>query len=110
MPTEFVYSKSGKFDFEIRWDAEEGRDSEIQIGISTHHGEKTLADALSPEPLYAQLTEAPPKPETPEQIASRKLEAFEHYRGIYGQFDRASLNRMIRLLRKARDHVYGRDE
>ena len=110
MPNEFVYSKSGKFDFQITWDAEEGRDPDIQIGISTHHGEKTLADALAPEPLYAQLTEEPPKPETPEQVAARKLAAFDHYRGVYGQFDRASLNRMIRLLRKARDHVYGRDE
>lgn len=107
MPTEFVYSKSGKFDFEIRWDAEEGRDAEIQIGIFTHHGEKTLAEALAPHYINTLVEE---KSETPEQAAARKLEAFDHYRGIYGQFDRASLNRMIRLLRKARDHVYGRDE
>lgn len=107
MPNEYVYSKSGKFDFQITWDAEEGRDPDIQIGISTRHGEKTLTEAL--EPRIAAPAAGVPS-ETPEQAAARKVATFNEYRGIYGQFDRASINRMIRLLRKARDHVYGRDE
>lgn len=31
-------------------------------------------------------------------------------RGMYASFDRAGLNRLIKMLRKARDDAFGRDE
>lgn len=106
MPKEVIYSRSEKFDLEISWDGEEGRDHEVQIGMATRRNEQSLAEALCPPPPETAAVRL----ESPELVAARKLEACEHYRGIYGQFDRASLNRTIRLLRKVRDHVYGRDE
>jgi hypothetical protein len=96
MPKEIIHSRSEKFDIEISWDAESGRDDEVQIGLATRDHAKTLADALIPASAQVDRDER----------ATRLGE----FRGIYGQFDRASLNRTIRLLRKARDHVYGRDE
>lgn len=80
----------------IRAAGEPGRDGEVQIGIATHDNAQTLAEVLAPP--SAQLD------------AEGRADRLGEYRGIYGQFDRASLNRTIRLLRKARDHVYGRDE
>jgi hypothetical protein len=95
MPKEIVHSRSEKFDIEIKWDAE-GLDPEVQIGIATRDNAKTLADALTPASMQLD----------PDERAKR----LDEFRGIYGQFDRASLNRTIRLLRRARDQVYGRDE
>jgi hypothetical protein len=95
VPKEIIHSRSEKFDIEIRWDAE-GHDPEVQIGLATRDNAKTLADALTPP--SAQLD------------ADERSARLGEFRGIYGQFDRASLNRTIRLLRRARDTVYGRDE
>lgn len=33
-----------------------------------------------------------------------------HGTGMYASFDRAGINRLIKILRKARDDAYGRDE
>jgi hypothetical protein len=95
VPKEIVHSRSEKFDIEIRWDAE-GHDPEVQIGLATRDNAKTLADALTPASMQLD--------------ADERAARLGEFRGIYGQFDRASLNRTIRLLRRARDTVYGRDE
>lgn len=85
MPKEKIYDGSEKFDLQIGWRKD---DPDVQIGISTHDG-RSLADWLADNQEPAGLPQ---------------------FDSIWGNFGRDGINRMIRMLRKARDEAYGRDE
>ena len=82
MPKEKIYDEASMYDAEVTWEP----DKYVQVGISTHDG-RSLAE---------HLTGGGEDPAT--------------FTGLWGTFDRASLNRLIRCLRRARDSAFGRDE
>lgn len=83
MPKEAIYDDAGTFDLMVGWSP----GKYVQVGIETHSG-ATLVDQLGcgADPVHPTFT------------------------GVWGTFDRAGLNRAIRMLRKARDEAFGRDE
>lgn len=82
MPKEAIYDDCKLYDLMVGWQ----KDKYVQIGVETHDG-GTLAHALG-----CDLDEKPT------------------FTGVWGTFDRDGLNRAIRMLRKARDEAFGRDE
>lgn len=82
MPKEKIYDESALYDAEVTWEP----DKFVQVGIRTHDG-RSLADHLS--------------------SGGDESAQFD---GLWGTFDRPSVNRLIRCLRRARDAAFGRDE
>lgn len=102
MPKEIVYDQAGMYDLHVGWSSPEVADAgagTVQVGIEVHGG-NSLLDQLAPK--LAELLDR-------HGIARDELELVT-WRGIWGTFDRAGVNRAIRLLRHARDQAYGRDE
>lgn len=85
MPRERIYDDAGMFDLEIQWAS--GR--YVQVGLETHSGEP-ITQAVNP--------------------AQAEASAQTQFTGLWGTFDRVALNRIIRILRRARDAAYGADE
>ena len=89
MPKEVIYDEATMYDVVVGWEA----DKYVQLGIETHSGRpivQMLGDGDGDKPL--------------------PLEALADFTGLWGTFDRAGINRLIRALRRARDQAYGRDE
>ncbi len=82
MPKERVYDIVGLYDTTVAWD-----DTSVQVGIETHDG----------RPLIEHLGAG----NTPEELAK--------FRGLWGTYDRDSLNRLIRALQRARNYRFGAD-
>lgn len=87
MPKETVYDASNLFDLEVGW----AHDRDVQLGITTHDG-RSLAEWLAG---------------LPEAEAGAPLPQFS---SLWASLDRGGINRLIKMLRKARDDAYGRDE
>ncbi|MEU1761293.1 hypothetical protein [Micromonospora sp. NPDC005652] len=81
MPKETIYDQVSLYDLEVGWEA----DRWVQVGIKTHDG-RSIAEHLTGEG------------ETPAD-----------FRGLWGSYDRAGINRLIRILRRARDSAFGAD-
>lgn len=81
MPKEKIYDDAGMYDAQVLWSKEL-----VQVGIETHDS----------EPLFTKLGGDGSDPAM--------------FTGVWGSFDRAQINRMIRMLRTARDAAYGKDE
>lgn len=75
----------GQFDVRLSWEPEKY----VQLGIETNDG-RSLLDWLSGDG-------------TSEDEAAR-------FAGLFGTLNRPSINRLIRLLRTARDDVFGSDQ
>lgn len=77
-----------------------------QIGVNTHTGEEVdlnphqVEVGWSKEAGHVQIATTDPKCE----------DTFSKEAGLYFELDRRSINDLIRLLRKARDQAFGRDE
>ena len=118
MPKEKIYDSARLFDIEVGWTRDCGP---VQVGIVTHSGvsiaswlggvssEVTDAeDVLKSELPTGATTGIGPhryrtaKNETPSDLPS--------FNSLWGTLDRAQINRMIKMLRKARDEAYGTDE
>jgi hypothetical protein len=111
MPKEKIYDLSELFDVEVGW--AHGRD--VQIGISTHDG-RSLAEFLAGQgalegghvpPTHRQLDEPNDRHGYSTGTARTELPQFQ---SLWASLDRAGINRLIKMLRKARDDAYGRDE
>ncbi len=81
MPRETVYDQATLYDVEIGWSSDS-----VQIGIQSHDR----------EPLVKHLAQDAADPAM--------------FTSLWGNLDRAGCNRMIKLLRRARDEAFGRDE
>lgn len=92
MPKEKIYDLSSLFDLEIGW----GHGHDVQVGISTHDG-RALVDWL------AGQDRTPLDPDAPE---GSRLPGFS---SLWCSLDRSGVNRLITMLRKARDDAFGRD-
>lgn len=82
MPKEVVHDEVGLYDVTVGWDH-----GAVQVGISTRDGE-SIASKLS-------------------NLEDDELVRFT---GLWGTFNRPNLNRLIQVLRRARNSVYGADE
>lgn len=82
MPRERIHDESHAYDVDVSWKP----DNYVQVGTRTRD-DKSLAQHLNGNGQTA-----------------------EDFTGLYGTFDRAGINRLIRALRRARDSVFGRDE
>jgi hypothetical protein len=97
MPKEIIYDEAGTYDVHVGWSnltadkAEGPTGGQVQVGVETRSG----------LPLFDQLW-----PERPKQV----LEGYPAFRGVWGSLDRAGCNKLIRVLRRARDQAFGRDE
>lgn len=74
-----------QFNIRLSWEP----DKYVQLGIETVDG-RPLADWLA-------------------GAANANEHEAAQFAGLWGTLDRSSINRLIRLLRTARDEVYGRD-
>lgn len=102
MPKEKVYDAVELFDVEVGWSSSH----DVQLGISTHDG-RSLAHWLAGQQ---------------EGIGSHRVEENDRhgyttvapddlpqFTSIWASLDRTGINRLITMLRKARDEAYGRD-
>ncbi len=81
MPKEKIYDEASMYDMEVGW----SRDN-VQVGVTTREG----------IPLVEQL--------------AQDIDDPAKFTGVWGTLDRAGCNRMIKMLRKARDEAFGKDE
>jgi hypothetical protein len=82
MPKEVIYDQAELWDVHVGWRT----DSDVQVGVVTHDG-RSIAETLRAGE------------DDPADFAS-----------LWGSLDRAGINRLIKILRHARDQAYGRDE
>ncbi|MBQ1047868.1 hypothetical protein KBX50_05265 [Micromonospora sp. C51] len=82
MPKERIYDQVGMYDLQVAWEP----GGHVQVGVESHDG-RSLAFHLTGEN------------QTPAD-----------FKGVWGTFDREGINRAIRVLRRARDSAFGRDE
>lgn len=96
MPKEKIYDQAEMYDIEVGW----GRERSVQIGITTHDGIPVIAKIAGIEnPSPADFGRMGADPDSP-----------GGFTGLWGTLDRAGINRLIKMLRKARDDAYGHDE
>lgn len=98
MPRETVFDDVELYDIKVGWE----REKYVQVGIETHDRraivDKLLgADAQNPE-VRAVIDGL---------LGDGQLASFT---GLWGTLNRDSCNQLIRLLRRARDQAFGRDE
>lgn len=84
MPKEVIYSTVEQYNIEVGWNREA---SDVQVGIVTADG-TPIANHLGPN-------------------GATEIAAFT---SLWGNLDRAGINRLIKSLRTARDQAFGRDE
>lgn len=89
MPKERVYDSAGMYDLEVGWS---GLGEYVQLGLATHDG----------RPIVEHLRESDLPPQSGDTYAD--------FRSLWSTLDRGQINRLIRMLRKARDESYGKDE
>lgn len=98
MPKEIIRDEASMYDVHVGWE----RDKYVQVGIETAD-HRAIVDAL--------LGEDRMTPEVREVIdrltGEGQLAAFT---GLWGTLTREGCNQMIRVLRRARDQAFGRDE
>lgn len=96
MPKETIYDQACMYDVVVGWTPSQS----VQVGINSTDN-RAIVDKLIEAPsdeLRATLDKL---------TGSGQLAAFT---GLWGTLDRAGCNRAIRMLRKARDEAFGRDE
>lgn len=110
MPKEMIYGSHlpygeespGRSVVEIRWDRESGY---FQMATKCVHAQDD-SDYLPPrEPIEAQVT-----PPGSDPIYTELQVAEAMHNGFYVELDRGGINDLIRILRRARDQAFGRDE
>lgn len=104
MPKEKVWDDVGLFDIEVGWS---GTGEYVQVGIITHDG-RSLADWLnetSKKPVIVKMPDG-----TTRDISPPPTEAMASFNSLWSTLSRSQINRLIRVLRKARDDSYGKDE
>ena len=118
MPREVVTRDA--FQLEVTW----GQDTHVQLGLRTSHSTKTSSHLVTQ--LYErQMTDvgkaasqaifATPEPNKDySDIGDKVLRAMQHmspeFDSLWCDLDRHEINKLIKVLRRARDSAYGRDE
>lgn len=126
MPREVIRDEASLFDIAVIWSGEK---QYVQVGTMTHDG-RPIARALGwPGANQSYSTEARhPKIPDPADLSAnaRDREVIElsseesandeperepaRFTALWGTLDRAGVNHLIRVLRRARNAAYGADE
>ncbi len=101
MPRESVYDSASLFSIEIGWDKER---SNVQVGLAVN-SDKSIAQYLAGV-QDAEMHDV----EINDGSVVTDIVKLPGFNSLWATLDREQINRMIRLLRKARDDAYGRDE
>lgn len=98
MPKETVHDQASMYDVQVGW----APDKYVQVGIETanHRAivDQLAGDAANRPEVRAMLDQL---------TGAGELAAFT---GLWATLDREGCNRLIRVLRRARDQAFGRDE
>jgi hypothetical protein len=117
MPKEVIRDNASMFDVAVAWSGEK---TYVQVGVTTHEG-YPIARMLGLSPSKKPATEWP-EPESGRFVPEvRQLSPIEsangetedeaaQFTGLWGTFDRDEINRLIRVLRRARNAAFGADE
>lgn len=128
MPRETISDATGAYDVKVGWQP----DRDVQVGVVTTaptllrqlYSEPTMLETIGLDlkarfgiEISDDLTNEE-KSEAMRQIAIAARDAFDNvsfdpdgpYLGVWSTLDRAGCNRLIRVLRRARDAAFGRDE
>src|SRR3954464_7785836 len=99
MPRETVPAQAGLFELKVGWSTER----DVQVGIEVADG-RSIVDwllGLTPgRPEAARIRQA---------VVDAVGEEPASFTGLWGNLDRAGCNRLIELVRRARDSAYGKD-
>lgn len=98
MPKEMIRDEAELYDVHVGWE----RDKYVQVGIETAD-RKSIIDRLAGEALQDPEVRAALDP----LMGDGRLAAFT---GLWGTLDRDGCNRLIKVVRQARDAAFGRDE
>lgn len=108
------------FQLEVTW----GHDTHVQLGLRTSHSDKTSSH-LVPQLYQRRATDVgkaasqaiflKPEPEKDYlKIGESVLRAMQHmapeFDSLWCDLDRHEINKLIKVLRRARDAAYGKDE
>jgi hypothetical protein len=96
MPRETIYDQASMYDVNVGW----SREKYVQIGLQTHD-DVPIANHLIEKPDAAGLVDS-----IDDMIYQGQLAAFT---GLWSTLDREGINRLIRVLRRARDQAFGAD-
>lgn len=102
MPKEKVFDSAGLFDLEVGWSS---LGECVQVGLLVHDG-RSIADWLT----ESSGDELPPGTRGGVPREAGEQMKLAQFTSLWSTLDRAQINRLIRMLRKARDDSYGRDE
>lgn len=118
MPREIVGSNRGDFHVKVGW----APDTDVQVGVEGDDGKSLywLLLGNSKEQLakvgtavreaMRSLPDDSWDPEDAGRAALDALDTLGHYEGVWTDLTRYDCNRLIRILRRARDAAFGRDE
>jgi hypothetical protein len=109
MPRETVISPVGPSHVKVGWSA----DREVQVGVEVE-GERSIFWQLLGHDID-QLTRLGEKMRAAVELGRMVLDTLDvhshgGYKGVWSGIDRSAYNRPIRLVRRARDSAFGRDE
>lgn len=131
MPKETVQDTSGSFDVKVGWRP----DGDVQVGVETAaghslvtklYGDEMALDRIGrlvrelilgdqPLPMVEGRKVYPTDSEVGRQVldiveASQSSPGETSYTAVWANLSRHAVNQLIRMLRKARESAYGRDE
>lgn len=126
MPRETVQDATSAYTVKVGWRA----DQDVQVGVEQPAGYSLLSQLYGDDATLTSIGNAVlditgwradmaaqgavVEPWEPAELGRRVLDAIEgsalSHTGLWATLDRAGINRLVRLLRRARDAAYGRDE
>src|SRR5947207_9316654 len=98
MPRERITQTNTPFDVIVAW----GRDTDVQVASTAADADERLRNWVE--------TDSGNPPHAGDPTATEPGTSFRMFDGWYASLDRAGVNKLIRVLRTARDQAFGRDE
>lgn len=119
MPREIVKSRDGNYDVKVGWNPV----GSVQVGVETADDLPLVWQLFGTDESLSMIGQfmrklneqiAIDKSLTDQQIGHSILEALVSvhptFQGVWSDLDRPEINQLIKLLRRARDAAYGKDE
>jgi hypothetical protein len=115
MPKETIHDQSSMYDIQVGW----SRDGHVQLGVETSDG-KSIASRLV-YPAVKEWTDSERKKFSEDRVSNATAGKWltdgeigvaicsAKFTGLWGTLDREGCNRLIRVLRRARDQAFGAD-
>jgi hypothetical protein len=98
MPRERITQTSSPFDVVVAW----GRDTQVQVATTATDADERLRNWVE--------TDSGTPPRTGDPTGTEPGTSFRMFDGWHTTLDRAGINKLIQVLRRARDQAFGRDE